>query len=217
MKKVELINLNEVIKLPLSKDVDINESYVDNLDGTVNFMINKDSLQKAIDEFIKNGNVYKGGYPVWLYDTMLTTSSFIHPVNDGEILGEVISFDINDNILIANIDPISEDLWDKNDKLKTQLSFDPTYDYNRKELGFRRINGVIKVLTINDLELEKGGRVLLISKKGIEEQVIEDIEVEIIKDEERVRYKVKGFWFGSDGLLVSGRGMRIKHLNGETI
>lgn len=213
MNKIKLMDLKEIIKLPLSKDVDLNNMIIDNDDGTVNFTIDTKSLQLAIDNFMKSGNLYRSGYPVWLYDTTNVKSSFFNPLRDEEVLAEVISFSIEDDSLFAEVLPIEQEEWNKVSKLKHLLAYEPIFNHRTKVMGFKRINGIVKVLTIQDIELKEGSDVMVISRKGITNDVI--CKVELIDGDKR--YKVGHNWFKSDGLLVNGRGIRIKHLDGQEL
>lgn len=211
--KIKLMNLAEIMRLPMSKDADLNDRHIDNDDGTVNFTIDRVSLQTAIDNFIARGNLYRSGFPVWLYDTTNVNSSFFNPRRDEEVLAEVISITIEEDSLFAEILPINQEGWDKVQDLKHLLAYEPTFNYSTKVMGFKRINGVVKVLTIRDIEIKEGSKVLVVSRAGIENETVSQVEL----TDGRKRYKVGQNWFESDGLLVDGRGMRLKHLDGQTL
>ena len=212
--KIKLMDLKEVIRLPLSEDVDINDAIVDNIDGTVNFTVDKVSLQKAIDKFIKTGNTRKSGFPVWLYNTMIVDSNYYYPDLDENVLGEVVKLSIEEDFLYGEVLPLNEAKWKQNESLKVQLAFEPTFNYRTKVLGFERINGIIKILTTHDIEIKENDELLIISKDGIEQSPVQEIEN---REDGSKRYKVKNLWFTSNGLLVNGRGIRLKHLDGENL
>jgi len=191
----------------------------------LNLTFNIESIRKAIENYLKTGNIYDRSFFLWTYDISDRNSSYSTPKNQVP-MAEVIDLYIDDKkeYVWAEIMPISNEINKYKDDDNFTLSMQTETLYNQKSIIVKSINGVIIFLNSADEELVKGSQVLVVKRshaipgKGIGNgasfKIIEEIKID---ENENKFYLVDGNWFGSDGLLTHGRGIRIKKMNGQNL
>ena len=191
----------------------------------LNLTFNIESIENAIKSYLDKGNPLDGSFFLWKYDISNIESSYSS--SKGQIpMAEIINLYVDDEkeFVWAEIEAISDEFEKFKNKDNFSLSLKTRTNYNQQSIIVEGINGVIVVLDPRDEELTIGSEVLVIKRshsapgsgigKGASFMKIEDIRVD---DNDNIFYMVEGNWFGSDGLLVQGRGIRIKKINGKNL
>jgi len=220
--KKKVFDLNQIVKDEDYKD----EIQRPNDDSLNDLKFDKENMQKAIDAYMDKGNPLDGSFYAWVYDISSRDSSYSNSKNQipfAEII--TLSIDEDENAVYAELQGVDSRFYEfgDDDGVYT-LSMETKNDYKNGVVIIKTINGVILYQNSAGKPIVKGSQVLMITRahnmpgssagKGARFKFVQDVKID---ENGSKSYLVEDRWFNSEGLLVQGRGIRIKKPNGENL